>query len=343
MPSVSFQAPTDYSTDLADIERRRKYAEMLQQQSMQPVQAQPTPANGFAVPISWTQGLAKALQGYSARKGLEKATEDQKALTAQYNAERSQALAAAIAAGQGRPAQTIQPDPQEAQQAADQGTPEVGPVQQPAVPANRGAMLAALTGSKFPDLQQVGLAQTLAENKPYVVGKSLMDASGRVIGSDPTFTAEAEAKRMEASEQAAAQRQQRQSELEARLQDQRLAREDRATLQRELQASREQSARELRTLAGSLRQPQVQPLVQVMTPNGPQWVERKDAIGKMPAGAGSKAEMQESGKADVDKDVIKLKSMLDRLREGGGITDTTRGPLANIGAAMGATGIGQAV
>jgi len=88
--------------------------------------------------------------------------------------------------------------------------------------------------------------------------------------------------------------------------------------------------------------PQVQPLVQIMGPNGqPQWVERRDAVGKMPAGAGSQAEAKIAGKADVDKDVVKLKSMLDDLKAGSGITDTSRGPLSNIGSAISASSIGQ--
>lgn len=104
---------------------------------------------------------------------------------------------------------------------------------------------------------------------------------------------------------------------------------------------REQMAR----LAASLRPPQQpQPLVQIIGDNGqPQWVERSQAIGKTPAGAGSKAEATQAGKADVDRDVMKLKLMLDTLQTGGGIVDTNKGAISNIGAAIGSSGIGQTI
>lgn len=61
MPTVSFQAPTDYSAELEAIARRRKYAEALQQQGMQPVGETET-VGGWAIPRSPLEGLAKALQ-----------------------------------------------------------------------------------------------------------------------------------------------------------------------------------------------------------------------------------------------------------------------------------------
>ena len=73
----------------------------------------------------------------------------------------------------------------------------------------------------------------------------------------------------------------------------------------------------------------------------PVWGTREQAVGKMPAGAGTKSETQEAGRSDVDKDVVKLKSVLDTLKTGGGITDTSKGALANIGATIGTSGPGQ--
>ncbi len=54
-------APTDYASQLQDIQRRQKMAELLQQQGMSPIEANPT-AGGYVIPTSWTQGLAKVLQ-----------------------------------------------------------------------------------------------------------------------------------------------------------------------------------------------------------------------------------------------------------------------------------------
>ena len=73
--NVSF---SDYSAEQQDIERRRRMAEALQQQSMQPINN--PMSGGYVTPISWTQGLAKMLQAYGGRKGMESATERQKAL-----------------------------------------------------------------------------------------------------------------------------------------------------------------------------------------------------------------------------------------------------------------------
>lgn len=338
MPNVSFQAPNEYSTELADIERRRKMAELLQQQAMEPIHQQPTPAGGFAVPISWTQGLAKALQGYAGQKGLDRASEQQRALGERYTAERGAALSGAMRAGMGTPAQTIQPDPQEAMQSADQGTPEVGLVQQAAIPGNRSAMLAQLMGSKFPDLQQAGMTQAMGDMKPTVLGRTLVTPNGQVLATDSTWKSEQEAaKEARLAEIASRGAEARTSREEA---DVRAAAQA-ATARAENAANREAQLR----AAASMRAPAaVQPLVQIMGENGqPIWAERKDAVGKVPAGAGSKAEASIAGSADVDKDVVKLKDMLDRLKEGGGITDTTKGAGSNIGAAIGASGVGQTI
>ncbi len=72
---------TDYGQQAKDIERRRRMAEMMQQQSMQPIEA----AQG--APISWTQGLAKMLQAYSGRRGEDLATEESKALSQRARSE----------------------------------------------------------------------------------------------------------------------------------------------------------------------------------------------------------------------------------------------------------------
>lgn len=80
MPNnVSTVSFGDYSSEQQDIERRRKMAEALQQQSMQPINN--PMSGGYVTPISWTQGLAKMLQAYGGRKGQDEATERQKALT----------------------------------------------------------------------------------------------------------------------------------------------------------------------------------------------------------------------------------------------------------------------
>ena len=89
--------------------------------------------------------------------------------------------------------------------------------------------------------------------------------------------------------------------------------------------------------------PQVQPLVAIIDPVTKQQrlVERKDAVGMVPAGTGAKAEAVEAGKTDVDNAVVTLKSALDSLNEGGGITSTDKGVLPNVGRWASTTGPGQ--
>ena len=85
-----------------------------------------------------------------------------------------------------------------------------------------------------------------------------------------------------------------------------------------------------------------EPLVQIIGADGnPTWATRTDAIGKTPAGAGSKAETIAAGKTEIDRDVLTLKSALDQLNAGGGITSTAKGVLPNISAWTANTGVGQ--
>lgn len=87
MPTVN--TFTDYSAEQQALERRRRMAEMLSQQSMQPIEQVAPNA-----PISWTQGLAKALQGFQAGREERDVGQRQKDLTGRRN----QALAEALGA-----------------------------------------------------------------------------------------------------------------------------------------------------------------------------------------------------------------------------------------------------
>lgn len=72
---------TDFSAEQKALERRRRMAEMLGQQSMQPIEVQQN------APISWTQQLAKALQGYQAGREERDVGEREKALTTRARTE----------------------------------------------------------------------------------------------------------------------------------------------------------------------------------------------------------------------------------------------------------------
>ncbi len=196
MATVSFQAPTDYSVEAADIDRRRKYAELLQQQAMQPVQEHPTPAGGFAVPISWTQGLAKALQGYAANKGIDKASADAKALAAQRQAALAQAIQGYDASKNGTPTQTVQQPLDTSQEGtgsfdmSGSSGPPTQPVQHGAVPGNpRAAAMSAML-SPYPEMQAVGkldYAQLAKQDAPYNLkeGETRFGAGGIPVAALP--------------------------------------------------------------------------------------------------------------------------------------------------------------
>lgn len=104
MAGMSFQAPTDFTAEAEDIARRRKYAEMLQAQSIEPLAAPPTPSGGFAVPISPMAGLAKMLQAYTGARGQADANAQQRALGQRYKTEQADLVNKAFQAGEGSPA-----------------------------------------------------------------------------------------------------------------------------------------------------------------------------------------------------------------------------------------------
>ena len=199
---------TDYGAQSQDIERKRRMAELLQQQSMQPIETQP------GVPISWTQGLAKMLQGYNAGQGMRTATEEQKTLAAKRN----QAMAAALG---GMPAaQTTEMPGSQADTVQFEMPPQ--------------------TQTTQPTMQDYtkwlgNLAQ---------VGPDAVSIGTGIIGMQQKENEADEARKFRAQESALA-RQARIDDLTVRLADARLTAQSRADLQRELATQKADLAREL--------------------------------------------------------------------------------------------------
>ncbi len=111
------QMPTDWNVELENIGRQRKYAEMLRQQSLDPLKSET--AGGYTVPIHPLQGLAKMLQAYGGRRGEEIATEQSKDVVSRRN----KALADTIR-GAFDPMTESVPFKDEAGEAMGVGTPE---------------------------------------------------------------------------------------------------------------------------------------------------------------------------------------------------------------------------
>ena len=87
MPTSGF---SPYNAEQTAIERRRKFAELLQQQAMQPEPTQMV--SGRAVPHSPVQGLAKLAQALMGARGVSQADEQTKGLSGRYSAALAQAL-----------------------------------------------------------------------------------------------------------------------------------------------------------------------------------------------------------------------------------------------------------
>lgn len=308
-------APNEYSVEAQAIDRRRKLAELMQQQSMTPLEAPPN-AGGWAIPISPFAGAAKMLQAYAGGVGQRKADEKMKGLSERRNTALAEALRGMPQGTPGREAITLPDD-----------------IQGPVAPAQSAVQPSPQDYAKW----MGSLAQ---------VGPDATQIGSTMIGLQDRAAGRAENREFRKDERKA-RTQDRLEALALQLREGRITREEAdkraAELRRDMQQQSFEQQKNMARLGAQLRPPpQPQPLVQIMGPDGtPVWVERKDAVGRVPAGAGSKAEAQIAGKADVDKDIVTLKSALDQLKGGGGITSTEEGVLPNIGAWAANTGVGQ--
>ena len=100
--SISFNLPNPYQAELADIARRQKMAEMLEAQSLQPLQA--SSYNGIQAPISPLSGLAKVLKSYMAGKEQRDLIQEQKALGEKYRTQSAEEGSQFLKALRGTPA-----------------------------------------------------------------------------------------------------------------------------------------------------------------------------------------------------------------------------------------------
>lgn len=168
---VSFSNP--YQVESADIERRRKLAEALQMQAMEPLQAPATPPGGFAVPISPMQGMAKIAQALSAGYGQSRARDDQKALGERYGRDRSEMVSKALEAGQGSPAVPEQ-------YSGEPGADEMFTPAREAVAPDRMKTYQALAANQIdPQMRTFGMTKLLEKPEQKVV-----PANASVLGPD---------------------------------------------------------------------------------------------------------------------------------------------------------------
>lgn len=125
--------------------------------------------------------------------------------------------------------------------------------------------------------------------------------------------------RAAALEERRAAREQRMNELQMRLADARTAASERNALMRELAQLRADSAREIAAMRVDAEQ------------------------GKNDAKLATAQEKQQNAKQAVSSLVGELNTLYGDLENGGGITSTESGPLANLAASVSASGVGQTV
>lgn len=148
MADVNFNLANPYQTQLDELARRQKMAEIMQQQSFQPMER--FSYQGIEAPISPLAGLTKALQGYIGGKAQRDIAEEKGRLAEDYKTKSAQQGQEFIRALQGTPAQAEIPVPQ--------GGEGIGPGR-PAMPAKGPDMARALElsmGSVNPMVQGAG-------------------------------------------------------------------------------------------------------------------------------------------------------------------------------------------
>lgn len=148
----------DFDAERTRIERKKKIAEGLQLQGMQPLQGNN---------IHWTSAVAQILNTLAGIKGQKNADQESQALGQRYKDELAQGMEAYADTSQGMPAA---PTPRIDETGA--------PVMRPAEPGNpRQAALDALA-SNHPMLQQLGMQQLTQAKKEGLTKKDLLSLSG---------------------------------------------------------------------------------------------------------------------------------------------------------------------
>lgn len=211
-----------------ELEQRRRYAEMLRQQGMQPM-GETRMAGRVAVRNSPLEGLAKMLQSYSGAKELEGVSADRKALM-----DRRNEMTAAALRGMPMPQQQFTAG------AGMTGGLDSQDYQPGAAPGDSRTVQ--------PSMQDYGAWMgQLAQAGPQAVniGSALMGQQQR--------QAESAEQRAFRSQEAQAAREARAHELQQRLADQRIQGAERLAAQKELQQMQIDARREIAEQSNALR------------------------------------------------------------------------------------------
>lgn len=175
--NVNFMGPGSDSADLMEIERRKAYAQALQEQSMQAIPQQQ------GVPIHPFQGLAKIMQAQTAAAQQNRAQELAKRLGATQQERRGADMSALIQALQGRPAAPGG--------LSEDASGNVTPTDPMAAQTPAQGLQQALPLMQDPQMQQMGLQAFLAQQpkrqEPYTLapGAVRYGPDGQPIAAAP--------------------------------------------------------------------------------------------------------------------------------------------------------------
>lgn len=166
--NVSFQAPTDFGMEQQAVDRQRKLAEAMILRSQEQGKAGEMVGNHY-VPQSWTQGLAKALQGPAGMYAARRADEQSKDIGSRQRKAYADELAKFGELANGTPAQ---PE-------AQGNNPSAYTPEQAAVPGDKRAALAMALSAQNPALQQYGMSQMLPKTPEWTLGERFNAQTGQ--------------------------------------------------------------------------------------------------------------------------------------------------------------------
>lgn len=165
--------PPELAAEQASIVRRRRIAEAMTQRGMQPVQS-----TNARAPVSWAQGLAQIANAYIGAKEGAAADQQSADLGQKYQKGLASEVQRIAAMRQG---QQIAPDPQEMEQASDQGTP----MPRTASTGNPRAAIEAALVSQYAPVRQMGaLEHKTFENEQTKVGDREARLHERILTLD---------------------------------------------------------------------------------------------------------------------------------------------------------------
>lgn len=292
MAQANFFAPGfDDQIEAQNIERQRRYAELLRDQSQQQPQGQMV--SGHFVAPSWTQQLAQVLKAYQGGKGARDADERQKALAEAVRGRQTEEMGQFAKLMGGAPAQATG---QTYQTGANEMGDEAATVAQfrGATPGDPRAAYQFAAGAKTPGLAQAGL-------------QGLMQMP--VLEAQQQERADARAFRQQEAEATRAQRMQ---ELQMRMEDSRASQAERLAAQKEMREMQIQAQRETRSLIAANRPERQAQIIQ--TENGPMQLVNGQAVPIM-GPDGKAVRGTKTPNAEGDKKVSEAKDVLGILDE----------------------------